>query len=179
MKNTFAVLVAILLMVVLYKNKPELKLAIPDVKTVQDVVQITSKDKKQIECLTHNIYYEAGYEQYKGQLAVAMVTLRRAATAHYPKTLCGVVKQKTNQVCQFSWWCDEQKKYKSIKNIFTAREKNKLEDIRAVATYAFLYHKDIKDDTGGALFYHNTSVDPGWNLKRTTKIGNHIFYRKS
>ena len=34
--------------------------------------------------------------------------------------------------------------------------------------------------TGGALFYHNTTVKPGWSkkMKRTARIGSHIFYRK-
>lgn len=140
---------------------------------------ITAKDKKQIECLAQNIYWEAGLEPYKGQLAVAMVTLRRVASAHFPKTVCGVVKQKHKQTCQFSWWCEDNKREKTVNNKFNPKERMLLEDVRGVATYAFLNYKDIHDETKGALFYHNTSVDPEWKLKKTTKIGNHIFYRKS
>lgn len=140
---------------------------------------ITKKDKKQIECLAQNIYWEAGLEPYKGQLAVAMVTLKRVASAHFPKTVCGVVKQKRKQTCQFSWWCEDHKREKTINNKFNPQERMLLEDVRSVATYAFLNYKDIHDETKGALFYHNTSVNPEWKLKKTTKIGNHIFYRKS
>lgn len=177
MRNIFTVFGAILLMVALANPTSELSKEINDDPGPE--VKLTSKDKKQIECLAHNIYYEAGYEPYNGQLAVALVTMRRVDTAHYPKTVCGVVKQKNKEICQFSWWCEEEKRYKSIKNKFTPKEKMKLDNIRNVATYAFLYHREIRDITKGALFYHNTSVDPDWKLKRTAKIGNHIFYRRS
>ena len=174
MKNIFAILFAIILMIALaHKDEPELVSETPAPR-----IELTAKDKKQIECLVHNIYYEAGYEPYRGQLAVALVTLKRVQTANYPKTVCGVVKQKVNRVCQFSWWCDDEKRYKSVKNKFSPKEKQKLEDIRSVATYAFLFHGEIKDVTKGALFYHNTSVDPEWKLKKTVKIGNHIFYKR-
>jgi spore germination cell wall hydrolase CwlJ-like protein len=140
---------------------------------------ITTKDKKQIECLAQNIYWEAGLEPYKGQLAVAMVTLKRVSSAHFPKTVCGVVKQKHKQTCQFSWWCEDRKREKTVNNKFNPKERMLLEDVRGVATYAFLNYKNIHDETKGALFYHNTSVNPDWKLKKTIKIGNHIFYRKS
>jgi len=142
----------------------------------EPIIQV--KDKKQIECLAQNIYWEAGLEPYRGQLAVAMVTMRRVKSSHFPKTVCGVVKQKVKQTCQFSWWCEDAKREKAINNKFNPKERMLLEDVRSVAQYAFLHYKDIHDETKGALFYHNTSVNPEWKLKRTTKIGNHIFYKK-
>ena len=35
------------------------------------------------------------------------------------------------------------------------------------------------DPTGGALFFHNDSVSPGWSrrLERTVRIGAHTYYR--
>jgi spore germination cell wall hydrolase CwlJ-like protein len=34
-----------------------------------------------------------------------------------------------------------------------------------------------RDPTSGALFFHNTSIRPPWRRERTTRIGNHVFYR--
>lgn len=178
MKNIFLFVAIAVCLFILSPQKDDNTYEQIPVQPAAQVIQVTSKDKKQIECLAHNIYYEAGYESPKGQLAVAMVTMKRVKTAHYPKSVCGVVRQKTKQTCQFSWWCEEEKRYKSVKNKFSYRERKKLEDIRNIATYAFLFHGKIKDDTKGALFYHNTSIDPGWNLRKTAQIGNHIFYKQ-
>jgi hypothetical protein len=43
----------------------------------------------------------------------------------------------------------------------------------------YLNHKNMKDPSKGALFYHADYVSPGWpNMKRTAYIGRHIFYNK-
>lgn len=140
---------------------------------------LTSKAKTQVECLAQNIYFEAGKEEYKGQLAVAFVTLRRADSGNYPNTVCGVVRQKTESTCQFSWWCEDDKREKAIRNKYTQSEKQRFNEARKVALFAYLNWEDVKDPTKGAMFYHNTSVKPGWKLNKTVQIGNHIFYRKS
>ncbi|MGH9810198.1 MAG: cell wall hydrolase [Terriglobia bacterium] len=37
----------------------------------------------------------------------------------------------------------------------------------------------LSNTTGGAVNYHAASVSPAWapSLQKTTRIGNHIFYR--
>jgi spore germination cell wall hydrolase CwlJ-like protein len=140
---------------------------------------LNSKAKTQVECLAQNIYFEAGREEYRGQLAVAFVTLRRAENVNYPKSVCGVVRQKTEGTCQFSWWCEDHKREKAIKYRYTYAEKQQYNESRKVALHAYLNWEDMKDPTKGALFYHNTSVNPRWKLIKTVQIGNHIFYRKS
>jgi spore germination cell wall hydrolase CwlJ-like protein len=140
---------------------------------------LNSKARAQVECLAQNIYFEAGREEYRGQLAVAFVTLRRAENANYPNSICGVVRQKTEGTCQFSWWCEDDKREKAIKYKYTFVEKQQYSQIREVALHTYLNWEEIKDPTKGALFYHNTSVNPKWKLVKTTQIGNHIFYRKN
>jgi len=147
-------------------------------KLPKPVPPMTPKTKQQIECLAQNIYYEAGSEPKKGQIAVAMVTLKRVNHHAYPNTVCGVVRQKYKETCQFSWWCEEEKRQKVVSNGFDPKEKVMLNRIRRVAEYAYLNYKDIHDETYGALFYHNTSVNPNWKYKKTTQIGNHIFYKR-
>ena len=62
---------------------------------------MSSDAKTQVECLAQNIYYEAGYEPEKGQLAVAFVTINRVKSGHFEDDICGVVKQKFKGVPRY------------------------------------------------------------------------------
>ena len=131
--------------------------------------QLTKETQKQIDCLAQNIYHEAGYEAREGKEAVALVTLNRTQDPRFPKDICGVVKQKTTSICQFSWFCQNV----SIRNtaVYT--------DARDVAVYVDANYENLKDITKGALYYHADYVNPRWKLEKTTVIGRHIFYKES
>lgn len=131
--------------------------------------QLTKETQQQIDCLAENIYHEAGYESREGKEAVALVTLNRTQDPRFPKDICGVVKQKTTSVCQFSWFCQNT----SIKN------KDVYEDAKEVAVYVYANYENLKDITKGALYYHADYVNPKWKLEKTTVIGRHIFYKES
>lgn len=131
--------------------------------------QLTKESKKQVDCLAQNIYYEAGYESREGKEAVALVTLNRTQDPRFPKDICGVVKQKTTSVCQFSWFCQ---------NVFV-RNKDAYEEARDIAVYVYANYENLKDITEGALYYHADYVNPRWKLEKTTVIGRHIFYKES
>lgn len=126
---------------------------------------------KELACLTKNIYYEAGSESFEGMVAVANVTVNRMNDERYPKTICGVVQQKTviaqKLVCQFSWVCERRI------SLSTLSEKY-LEALR-VAKLVLLegYHIPRLENS---FNFHATHVSPGWRLKRVAKIGNHVFY---
>jgi spore germination cell wall hydrolase CwlJ-like protein len=130
--------------------------------------QLTKETQKQVDCLAENIYYEAGFEPHAGKVAVALVTLNRMQDPRFPKDICGVVKQKTTSVCQFSWFCHKV----SIKN------KEVYEDAKEVAVYVYANYENLKDITKGALYYHADYVSPRWKLEKTTVIGRHIFYKE-
>ena len=130
--------------------------------------------KKQVECLAENIYFEAGHESHEGKLAVALVTMNRVSTGNYAEDICGVVKQKTNGTCQFSWWCDKTFTDRRL----TIKQSSLYNDIRELAVYVVMNYENIKDVTHGATYYHADYVNPRWPLPRTTQIGRHIFYKK-
>jgi len=131
--------------------------------------------RKQVNCLADNIYFEARSEPLAGQQAVALVTMNRVGSGVFPSTVCAVVKQKTDTVCQFSWWCEAKPKAQSIARQF---DQELYGPIRLVALDTYLNHDKIHDITKGSLFYHADYVSPGWhNLKVTVKIGQHIFYK--
>lgn len=133
---------------------------------------LNAAEKKQVDCLTENIYYEALGESHQGQVAVGLVTLNRVKSNVFPDTVCGVVHQKTKHdnktVCQFSWLCRDKLIIKQTKLY---------EAIRDIALYVYFNHYIIEDLTKGAIYYHADYVSPGWSrLQKTTKIGRHIFY---
>lgn len=127
-------------------------------------------------CLAQAIYHEARGESREGQLAVANVIINRAFSKKYPRTICGVVFQNADKgryKCQFTFACDGRS------DIGTERAAWN----RSVKLAETAFHEFQTGDRPGvipdsALFYHTTSVAPGWGNKfrRVATIGSHIFY---
>ena len=138
--------------------------------TVREVVVLQHMMQEEVNCLADNIYYEAGTESYEGKLAIAQVTVNRVNSNKYAKNICGVVKQKDNGVCQFSWVCIKVSKEKEP----YAWEESKLIAEKLLTQNTF-HDKLAKTNV---LFYHADYVDPGWNKSKVvSKIGRHIFYK--
>jgi spore germination cell wall hydrolase CwlJ-like protein len=131
---------------------------------------LTKDAKRQVDCLAENIYHEAGHEEQEGKVAVAMVTLNRTQDPRYPKDICGVVKQKVNLTCQFSWFC--------MPVTLNKRSDRYLESLD-VALHVYANYEKLHDMTKGALYYHADYVNPKWKLEKTVVIGRHIFYKES
>ena len=136
---------------------------------------LSPKAKLQVECLAQNMYFESGHESEKGQIAVGMVTMNRVKSGEYPTTICGVVKQKTQSTCQFSWICEGKFDVKSL----THFNHSLYNSVRELAVYVYANHNTIEDPSRGALFYHADYVNPKWkNVTYLTQIGRHKFYDK-
>ena len=145
-----------------------------------------------IKCLAMNMYHEARGQGSAGLLGVSSVVMNRVKDKRFPNTICEVVHQgptreswKTRQTpdpndakfypirhrCQFSWWCDgksdEPKDKKTYQRLLTIAQSIVYNEINFI------------DITDGATHYHADYVKPAWaKVKtRTTRIGNHIFYR--
>ncbi len=115
-----------------------------------------------VECLIKVMNHEAGGEGVRGQKAVGYVVMNRAKSGRFPKTVCGVIYQKS----QFT-------------NITRARAipANKYNALKSVANEIVSSYSKSNDPTLGSLFFHNTHVSPSWrNLIRRIQIGSHIFY---
>jgi len=147
--------------------------------------------KKEVECLAQNIYHEARGQNDIGKLAVAHVTINRVQHKRFPNTVCGVVKQghtkpswkdgsptPIKNKCQFSWYCDGKKD--------VVLEPKAWQEAMVFANQ--VYHNRVtgfaqssrwNDNVQGAMWYHNTKVDPYWasSMKKVNHIDNHIFYR--
>lgn len=135
--------------------------------------QALSEKLKQLECLAQNVYWEAANEPYEGKVAVAQVTMNRLESGRYGKTICQVVFQRTKVyetvICQFSWTC-------SGKSRVPPRNQRLFRESEEVARRVFFENYRLPHMTK-AMYFHNTTVRPGWNKVRITQIGQHIFYR--
>ena len=143
-----------------------------------DYSDLTPSAKKEVECLADNIYFESAYEPKDGKIAVGMVTMNRVKHG-FENSVCGVVKQKTQQTCQFSWWCDAKTQMTALykNNYFNDKQREVYQEAQDVAVYVYMNHDTMKDNTKGALYYHADYVHPQWKLQKTVTIGRHIFYR--
>ena len=139
------------------------------------------------ECLAKNIYFEAGVESTAGKLAVANVTINRAADKNYPNTICEVVQEGIHYYnatkdeyfpvrdrCQFSWYCDGL--------LDEPREGRTWESAQELAERVLVNHYDkaLIDITDGATHYHANWMEkyPKWSKQKKVmaSIDRHIFY---
>lgn len=164
-------------------NTDKITVLIPkDVPVLVTVSVTPSYDLSEFDCLRANIYFEAGDQSRRGMEAVALVTLNRTKTKHYPSTVCAVVKEwkynsRGRKVCQFSWYCDGKPDEPNLRNPL---ERAAWEKATAVAEAAL--EGKVKDFLGRATHYHATYVHPAWAKapKRyhfLTQVGEHLFYR--
>jgi len=159
------------------RNVNELKQTINEMRNkhtnVQEQLMRQETFNRQLECLAMNIYHEARSESYDGQLAVATVTMNRVDSDKYPKTVCGVVWQKNNNGCQFSWTCDG--KSDRIRN---QSAYSKAIDIAEKVLLNGERSYKIDDDV---MYYHADYVNPNWeerwNAELIAQVDSHKFYR--
>jgi spore germination cell wall hydrolase CwlJ-like protein len=135
------------------------------VELVDDHLETAEVADSEHECLAGAIYFESKGEPLEGQLAVAEVVMNRAGSGKYPKTLCGVIKQRH----QFSFIRGG--RFPPIQKASAAWRK-------AVAI-AHIALQDLADSRAEkAMFFHAKYVSPNWRgLTRIAAVGNHIFYR--
>ena len=128
---------------------------------------------RDLDCLTRAVYYEARGETPSGQAAVAQVVLNRVRHPAFPKTVCGVVFQRTQagQSCQFSFACDGSQN--------TRRDPIAWRRAERVAARAL--DGAVMTSIGNATHFHTTHVAPEWGgrLLQVAQIGLHVFYRFS
>jgi spore germination cell wall hydrolase CwlJ-like protein len=102
---------------------------------------------------------------------VAQVTINRTEDGKFPKTICGVVHQKTQIagkiICQFSWSCNPVSKVRYVSDAWQES---------LLVAQQVLNNNLRMDRLDEALYFHAAHVNPHWGLERVARIGNHIFY---
>jgi spore germination cell wall hydrolase CwlJ-like protein len=127
---------------------------------------------RQLECMTRNIYWEAGSEPFEGKVAVAQVVLNRVETGRFGNDVCGVIYQRntimSKIVCQFSWVCESEARTRPI---YPALYKESEEVAKKVLLENFRL-PSLKT----AIYYHADYIKTDWGKPQVAKIGRHIFY---
>lgn len=131
-------------------------------------------NEQELHCLARNIYHEAKGEPEEGKIAVGLVTMNRKEDGRFPRTICGVVNQKTRSVCQFSWRCQNVKAPDTSSESW--RQSRRI--AFALLTVPNIY-EGLKRKYGNALYFHAVYVRPGWTRtkQRVAQVGAHLFYR--
>ena len=135
-----------------------------DIIQTNDTVKYTKHD---VECLTKNIYYEAGIEDSAGKYAVANITINRLKTGKWGDTICKVVYAPK----QFSWTL-KRKLEKPNPQVWAESEQIARASLKGARVRGL----------SKSLFYHATYIkDPHWvdSKHEVGQIGNHIFYKKA
>jgi len=124
-------------------------------------IQVSKAIIREIRCMELNLHHEARGESMEGVKTVANVTLNRTKSRLFPSTVCGVVSQPN----QFSWF-----KPAALRSTIKVDQK-----LRQIAFESIL-SSDWKDNTDGALFFHNDTVEK-FNRPFIKKVGGHSLYR--
>jgi hypothetical protein len=128
---------------------------------------VVAKAKTDLQCLTEAVYFEARGEEKAGQQAVAQVVLNRVRHPAFPKTICGVVHQRTASSCQFSFAC-------------SVRQDGAMDNPawrRAQAVAQAALHGSVMATVGDATHFQSARANAFSGLLKVAQIGAHIFYR--
>jgi spore germination cell wall hydrolase CwlJ-like protein len=123
-------------------------------------------------CLSEVMYYEARGEGSSGQKAIAEVVFSRMRNGNYGHSICAVVYEGAKRAgCQFSFACNG--------DMARPKDPEAWSEAEFLAARILTGEVRLANATGGATNFHAISVSPEWapTLKRTTQIGNHVFYR--
>jgi spore germination cell wall hydrolase CwlJ-like protein len=122
-------------------------------------------NRKDIQCLARNIFFEAGTESMLGKIAVGQVTVNRVKIGHWGETVCDVVHAKD----QFSW---------TNKDDLSIDKDSRTYRDSVVAAKRVLSERKRLRILRHALFYHADYVRPNWidRNQKIGQIGTHVFY---
>lgn len=183
--------------------------------SVREIVEKTSSSAKMLftpsrkmsalECLSHNIYYEARGESVEGKIAVGMVTVNRSQEKQFGNSICNAVNQRieytrkttVTQIKTVPTHGDVDYNVRTFDRIkhqvvcqFSWRcqsnlSKPKPEDKNWQESQAIakqLLDGTITNETrpqlSEALYFHSARIRPQWarNKQQVMRIGGHIFY---
>jgi N-acetylmuramoyl-L-alanine amidase len=157
-----------------------------------------------VNCLAQNIYHEAANEPEEGKVAVGLVTINRANHDRFPKTICGVVNQrtvrsvprtvtvtkesrdhrynKTKETHTRTVWqqvsiCQFSWKCESGKYV-KVNDRRWSESLRIATELLDGGYDELRSKYNDAMYFHEYRIRPSWAIqkRRIEKIGGHIFY---
>lgn len=120
----------------------------------------------EVECLTKNIFFEAGVEKWKGKIGVGQVTLNRVNSKRWDATICEVVYARK----QFSWTNSKKLLAEVPRGPLWEASRQAARDI-----VSGIRLPELKQ----ALFYHTDYIEkPVWASPKfmLAQVGQHLYY---
>lgn len=138
-------------------------------------LELSSSQRKELDCLTKVIWFEARGESKRGKILVANVVQNRTTYGKpFATTVCDVVYQRN----QFAWTRDSKKKHISFKTVakkHMKNEKNAVMDTLNIAFMQMLFDKPVI--TSATHFCSVGERCRFGNVKKLGKVGNHTFFK--
>lgn len=116
---------------------------------------------RDMACIASAIWHEAGNQSREGRIAIAEVVIARTRSGIYPKRACAVVAQRR----QFSFV-----EHGLVPSVPSEQKAEMMSIARGVV------EGSMRSRVRGALWFHATYVNPGWEAPVIGRIGSHIFY---
>ena len=143
----------------------------PSLVAVHDGAPLAGAGTGDRRCLAQAVYYEARGESPTGQAAVAQVVLNRVRLPRFPKSLCGVVYQRSGDACQFSFACNG-----AMRGVIDETAWRRAEDVAG----RVLHGAGVAEVRGATMFQAVSAAGRGefaGGLMQVAQIGAHVFYR--
>jgi spore germination cell wall hydrolase CwlJ-like protein len=162
------------LLAVLWFQQQEIQTVHDDVQEIKAYIIKTNVrinyTKADEECLTKNIYHEAGVEPAIGKYAVAQVTLNRLRDGRWGKSICKVVYAPS----QFSWTLYN-------KHLYAQPKGPAWDQSREVAKTVLEKGYRVAGLENSILYHADYIKPPVWarTVVRIQQVGRHIFYKSS
>ena len=138
-------------------------------------LKLSSSQRKELDCLTKVIWFEARGESKHGKILVANIVQNRMNFGKpFATTVCGVVYQRS----QFSWTLESKKKHARFKDVAKKHwktEQKQIEDTISVAMNVILF--DAKPITEATHFCTATERCSFKNVTKLGRYGNHKLYK--
>ena len=137
-------------------------------------LKLSSSQRKELDCLTKVIWFEARGESKRGKIMIANVVQNRESYGKpFANTVCGVVYQRN----QFAWTRDLKKKqvrFKDVAHKHMKTEQKQVMDTLNIALNIMLFNPPVI--TKATHFCSKGEKCNFGNVKKLGKEGNHTLF---
>ena len=139
---------------------------------IPDAQGLDSSERRDVECIAWNIYFEVRDGKVNEKTAVAWVPLNRLNRPEFSNSICA-------NVFQYGW-AGGHRRYQFSWAGIVLGPRWKLEDqtwhdIQLLALQ--VYFRKLPDPGNGATYFHNAKLVPSWApAAKKLRIGSHVFW---
>ncbi len=127
--------------------------------------------RRDVECLSWNLYFEARGGVRSEQIAVAHVPINRSRHPSFSTDICTNVFQYGwaggRRQYQFSW-------AGIVRGPRWRREDETWTRMQQIALQ--VYRGELRDPSNGATYFHHASIASNWSGRNKIRLGSHVFW---